>query len=260
MSILVVEALSEGLIFGADRNITTRNPDGTTAQEQQWPKVLKWPSKNSLFGYVGEAQLGRLPMHEWLGKRQTKYRKKASIEQIARGLAKEIQSQRSKDECKSAAGGLVVHIGGFERRNHHWVPVVWYISNIHKPGRFGYLNITKEFLASEEFWSYFKDVDPSEIRKVLKVRAKQSDPFWFHQGVDLFTFNVLQDSIKSSFRLLCQRHPDHDIPTTLEEWTKHVRMQVLMYGAYFQAFFPPGRHFVGGGVDIQCLPWPEDAR
>ena len=102
-----------------------------------------------------------------------------------------------------------------------------------------------------------KDIDASEIRRYLKVLAKQFRPFWFHQGLDLFTFNVLQGAVKSAFRLLCEQHPNHDIPITLHEWEKHVRMQVLMYGAYFEAFRSEGEQFVGGGVDVVSTPWPE---
>ena len=29
------------------------------------------------------------------------------------------------------------------------------------------------------------------------------------------------------------------LPTTLDEWSKHLRMAVLGYGAYFEAFYPP---------------------
>lgn len=260
MSILVIEALSEGLIFGADRNITTTYPDGTTAQERQSPKVFKWPNENYLFGSVGVATVGGVPIHEWIANLGAEFQGKTSLEQITHDLSEIIQAQRSKDEEARPAKGLIIHLGGFEKREHYWVPAVWYISNVHKPGRFGYLNITKEFASSEEFWGYFKEVDPSEIRKVLKVMAKQFEPFWFHQGFDLLTFNVLQSAIKSSFKLLCQQHPDHDIPQTLEEWAKHVRMQLLMYGAYFEAFRPPGEHFVGGGADIESLPWPRDVR
>ena len=34
MSILVVEVLSEGIIFGADTNITTEYENGTTRQDE----------------------------------------------------------------------------------------------------------------------------------------------------------------------------------------------------------------------------------
>ena len=257
MSILVVEVPSEGLIFGADRNLTTTHADGTTAQDTQWPKVFKWPKDDILFGFVGAATVGGLPIEEWLNTQTKEFETKKSLEEIARELQKKVQDQRAKDEGAKPPIPMIIHIGGFEKKNERYVPYVWHIGNTYKLGRFGYLDFRKEFFCSEQFWEHFKEVDRAEIRKVLKVLAKQFNPFWFHQGIDLFTFNVLESAIKSSFRLLCEQHPNHDIPTTLEGWAKHVRMQVLMYGAYYEAFHPEGERYVGGGVDVIFTPWPD---
>lgn len=259
MSILVIEVLHEGLIFGADRNITTRHGDGTTSQESQSSKVVAWPHEKCLFGFVGAAQMGGLPMIDWLTGVKDDFRNIDSIETIAGELRRRVQMQRDKDDNHKSPEPLIIHIGGFEKKDNFWVPVVWVIRNTHKLGRFGYLDITHEFSCIEVFGTndLVKDVDASEIRRYLKVLAKQLQPFWFHQGLDLFTFNVLQGAVKSAFRCLCEQHPDHDIPVTLHEWEKHVRMQVLMYGAYFEAFGSEGEQFVGGGADVVSTPWPE---
>lgn len=257
MSILVVECLSEGLIFGGDRNITITTPDGSTTQKSDHPKVLKWPNDNYLFGFVGAAQIAAMPMHEWLSTLTEEFRSKTSLKDIVVELNNKVKTQRIIDEGNSPAQPLIIHIGGFEKKDNYWIPQVWFIRNVYEHGQFGYLDIRKEFDCDDAFYKEFKDVHPSEIRKVLKVQAKQFKPFWFHQGIDLFTFNVLQESIKSSFRLLCQRHPDHGIPTTLEEWSKHVRMQVLMYGAYYEAFNSMDEQYVGGGADVISLSWPD---
>jgi hypothetical protein len=257
MSILVVEVLSEGLIFGADRNITQTYPNGSTTQKSKHPKVLKWPNENYLFGFVGAAQIGAKPMHEWLDTLTEEFKSKTSLNDIVNELKSRVQIQRIKDEGNCPPQPLIIHIGGFQRKDSYWVPQVWYIRNAPKHGLFGYLDLRKEFDCADAFHEKFADCHPSEIRKVLKVQAKQFDPFWLHQGIDLLTFNVLGDSIKSSFRLLCERHPDHDIPTTLEEWSKHVRMQILMYGAYYEAFHGKGKQYVGGGADVISLRWPD---
>ena len=256
MSILVVEVLSEGMIFGADRNITTTYSNGTTVQEISRPKVFKWPKDDVLVGAVGAATVNGLPIEEWLNTLTEEFRQKTSLEEIAKDLNARIQEQRSKDEGTNPATPMIIHLGGFEKKDGLWLPYIWFIRNTHKPGQFRYLDFRKEFSNTEEFWKYFKDVDPTEIRKVLKVLAKQFKPFWFHQGIDLFTFNVLESAIKSSFKLLCEQHPDHDIPTTLEGWSKHVYMQVLMYGAYYEAFHPEGKRYVGGGADVIFTHWP----
>jgi len=257
MSILVVEILSEGLIFGADRNITSTFPNGSTSQKCKQPKVLRWPDENHLFGFVGAAKMGGKPMHEWLDSLPKEFKTKSSLKDLANHLNIKVQEQRSKDDKDGTPQPLIIHVGGFEKKDGYWIPQVWHIRNVYKLGQFGYLDFRKEFYCDDQFAEHFKGVHSSEMRKVLKVKAKQLQPFWFHQGIDLFAFNVLQDAIKSSFKLLCENHPDHDIPRTLDEWEKHVRMQVLMYGAYYEAFHKEGQRYVGGGVDIVSIPWPQ---
>ncbi len=257
MSVLVVQALYEGLIFGADRNISTEYANGSMDQNVKRPKVLKWPNEQTLFGYAGAAEVGGRPLHEWLESQANDLQSLGSLKEISNLLKERIETQRREDEGSEPAEPLIIHIGGFEEREGHRVPVVFYIANVYGLGRFGYLDFRKEFECSEQFSRHFGDIHPSEIRRVLKVLAKQFNPFWFHHGIDLFTFNVLESAIRSSFKLLCEQHPDHDIPNTIDDWAKHVRMQILMYGAYFEAFHPPTEQFVGGGADALWLPWPE---
>jgi len=256
MSILIIEALYEGLIFGADRNITVVDSKGVTSQQHQWPKVLKWPNENTLFGYAGAATLDNKPVHEWLEEKKQSFSQLGSLENVASQLKHMIEKQRSLDEGNRTAEAMIVHVGSFGEKNGHIVPYVYYISNVYKMGQFGYLDCRKEFQCSEEFWRFNADIDPSEIRRNLKVRAKRFEPFWFHHGIDLITFNVLEGSIRASFKLLCENHPNHDIPNRIADWEKHVKMQVLMYAAYYEAFYPKNSQFVGGGADVISIPWP----
>jgi hypothetical protein len=73
MSILVVQLVREGLLFGADRNITTTvrlgtGPQGTVIASGQAPrpKVLKWPNRPVVVGYVGRARIAGRYTDEWL--------------------------------------------------------------------------------------------------------------------------------------------------------------------------------------------------
>src|SRR3990172_8383507 len=125
MSILVIQVLHEGLVFGADRNITTRYSDGTTRQESQFSKVLRWPNSNCLFGFVGAAQMGELPMIDWLASINDDFRDIHSLEAIARELHKKVQSQRDVDDAHKSPEPLAIHLGGFEKKKDFWVPVVW---------------------------------------------------------------------------------------------------------------------------------------
>jgi hypothetical protein len=256
MSILVVEVVSEGLIFAADRNITLEDSSGNVSRGTPQPKVLQWPRKDVLFGFVGAATLAAKPVHEWLEGVRGEFASIGSLQELSEKLRDRIQDQRALDEGTGPAQGMIVHVGGFERNDGFWTPRIWHIWNDCGIGLYHYLGFRKQYEVKEEFGATFSTIHPFEIRDHLKVRAKQFQPFWYHQGFDLFTFNILQDAIKSSFRLLCEHHPQHDIPKTLEEWTRHTRMQVLMYGAYFEAFRPEPERFVGGGADIVTLPWP----
>lgn len=256
MSILVVEVLSEGLIFAADRYVTSTYQDGTTEQDQRL-KVLKWPNEKAIIGFVGAAQINKKPIHEWVQEFIEEFKDFSSFEQLSKELSGRVEKQRKIDEGNNPAQPLIIHVGGFEKREGFMVPIIWFIRNTYKLGRYGYKDFRKEFKYTEEFWGKFKDTSPDEIKKVLRVLAKQFKPFWIHQGIDLITFNVLQEMIKSSFRLLCEQHPDHDLPKNLADWEKYLRMQVLMYGSYFEAFFSPDKRFVGGGVDIASIPWPK---
>ncbi len=256
MSILVVEVVSEGMIFGADRNITVTYPDDRANQGVPQRKVMKWPNNNTLFGFVGAATINGQSVENWLQSIQADFQKLPTIERIAQELRTRIEAQRMADEGNNPADAMIVHLGGFEQQNGIWLPFVWHVTNTHRLGRFGYLDIDKNYSCTEHMYGPLKDIDPSEVQKLLEVQAKQFQPFWFHQGLDLLTFNVLESSIKSSFKLLCEHHPDHRIPTSLEEWSKHVKMQILMYGAYYEAFKPVGQRYVGGGADIEYLSWP----
>ncbi len=259
MSILVVEVVSEGLIFAADRNITVTLADGANMQPLELQKVLRWPRDDVLLGYVGAASLDGKLVPDWLQERRHIFGAMTSLEEIARVLAHHVEIQRGVDEGSGAPEPMILHVGGFEEKQAFWAPSVWHITNVYKLGHYGYLDTRKQYGVTEQFWRYFPDTDPSEIRDRLRVLAKQFKPFWFHQGIDLFTFNVLEGAIKASFKMLCEQHPRHEIPRTLEEWSRHTKMQVLMYGAYYEAFHPPGAQYVGGGADVLTVPWPDPA-
>jgi hypothetical protein len=256
MSILIVEIVSEGIIVAADRNITGILPNGSTEQIDQRPKILKWNNDKAIIGFVGAMRISGMPIHEWMQGFIDEFTNFDSFEDLSRELCCRVERQRKIDEGNNPPTDLLIHIAGFEERENIKVPVVWYISNVHGLGKFGYTNTTKKYSSSEEFWNYFPDCKPKEIRRVLKVLSKQFKPFWFHQGVDLITFNVFQDMLKSAFKLLCQSHPDHDFPRSLKDWEKYLHMQVLMYGSYFEAFRPEGKRLVGG-ADVKSIPWPD---
>ncbi len=262
MSVLLVEIVPQGIIFGADRNVTlsVQRQDKHAITEirgqSQRPKVLRWPRQKALIGYVGEAQIGGIPTDEWLYDFIGDHLTFSSFADLSESLRASVEKQRWIDEGDSEAQPLIIHLGGFEERDGVNVPVVWYIRNTYSVASDLYGGVRKEFESSEEFWGYFSDVSPHDIRANLGKRASQYDPFWFHQGFDLGTFNLIEQFLKGAFRVLCENHPDHSLPSTVREWERQVRMSILTYGAYFQAFKEPGEQYVGGGADTVSIEWP----
>ena len=265
MSILVVQVLPQGIIFGADRNITeTRVASDSSGKsvtivvgQSQRPKVLRWPNRRALVGYVGAARIGGIPTDEWLYDYIGDHLEFSSFEELAHDLTEKIQRQRAIDEGQREPEALVLHLAGFEERDSYQVPVVWYIRNPYGMKDGYYIDIRKEFMCTEEFWGYFPNFSPSQIMDRLTQLALNNQPFWFHPGLDLGTFNTLEAFLRGAFALLCQVHPAHSFPQTLHEWQQHLRMAILTYGAYYQAFRGPGEQYVGGGADTVSLGWPK---
>lgn len=148
----------------------------------------------------------------------------------------------------------------FVRREGHIIPEFWHITNIPDLAADGeYLPATETFMASERLLGvHLKGhATPKDIRTVLRNFAEASNPFWFHQGLNLAVFNTVSTAVKQAFAVLqgAGRLPR---PQNLADWERHARMWVLIYGAYFEAFGAPGQRYVGGGADVLSIPWPED--
>lgn len=260
MSILLVEVVPQGILFGADRNITeTRQGVGLLVEihgQSQSRKVLRWPRNRALVGYVGAAEIGGQPTDEWLYDFIGDNPRFASFDALAEDLRARVEAQRRIDEGGQDPDPLIIHLGGFEERAGLQVPVVWYIRNAFDLGPQGYQTIRRAFERSEEFWKYFPNVAPTDIREALKERAEQYEPFWFHQGFDLGTFNTLETYLRAAFRFLCENHQEHTYPVKLSDWQQQVRMSILTYGAYFEAYRAVSEQYVGGGADVVSIPWP----
>ncbi|HKJ80496.1 MAG TPA: hypothetical protein VJ954_00620 [Ignavibacteriaceae bacterium] len=256
MSFLIVEITSKGMIFGADKNVTTIYPDGTTHQNKKTEKVLKWPSGKALVGFVGQGQIGGLSTKTWIEKFITDNPTFSSLEQISMKLKDEVEKQRRIDEGTNSAEVLIIHLGGFEKSIGIEIPKIYYITNSYGLDKYTYIDIRKEFKCTEELWKYFPQITTAEdLKKELTKLENNLEPFWFHQGLDLLTFNVFHASLKFAFKNLINNHPDHKLPTSLGEWEKHAKMQILMYGAYFEAFHAANELYVGGGADVVSIEW-----
>jgi len=153
---------------------------------------------------------------------------------------------------------MIVHLGGFVKDAGQWKPQVWYVRNSTIDS--GYGTVNPYFDISEEIDSpgKFEGMTGDEIRVRVDQMAHEWNPFWFRQGIDLATFHMLDATIRQGMQAIVEGHPDrpHQFPDSLEEWSKHLKMTILTYGAYFGAFHLPSQQYVGGGVDVVSVEWP----
>ena len=103
-----------------------------------------------------------------------------------------------------------------------------------------------------------RDPKARVLRDDERKRVANGGVFSFRQGYDLAAFGTLDYAVRSAVYSIVHGHPlkIHPVPKDLGEWRKHMRMSVLAYGAYFEAFYPPFEQYVGGGADVVAVPWP----
>ena len=248
--------LADGIVFAADKNVTLTvfDIDGNVTSEVQdlGSKILVWPKRKALLGYVGCARIGTQTMHEWLYDFMGEHINFSEPSVVANDL---------RDQLQNAIGGLgspgtIVEFATFVRREGLIVPEFWHITNIHDMAENGeYLHHQETFIASERLLGvHLKgQATPENIRAVLRNGSDGFNPFWFHQGMNLAVFNTVSAAVKQAFASL-QRAGYLPTPHDLADWERHAKMWVLIYGAYFEAFGAPGQRYVGGGADVLSIP------
>ena len=257
VSILVCELLPDGIVFAADKNVTTVtfNASGERVSTVQdlGSKILRWPKHRALLGYVGAASVGGQTMYDWLYDFIGDHFDFTEPAVVANDMCTRLQKELGGTKAQQS----IVEFAAFATRDGCVVPEFWHITNVHGLTETGYQPASETFIASEQLLrGHLKDqLTPANIRDFLYKRAMAFDPFWFHQGFDLSVFNTVTEAARQAFVALqqCGKLPH---PQTLADWERHARMRVLTYGAYFEAFGEPGQRFVGGGADVLSIPWP----
>ncbi|MGZ4287334.1 MAG: hypothetical protein ACXVHB_23970 [Solirubrobacteraceae bacterium] len=182
MSIMAVRVVGEGILFATDRNITTELPGASPPSigQSQRPKVLKWPNREVIVGFVGLARIDDRPTDLWL---YTFIGEHLDVGEAVGDLAIALKDHldatfRHRDPRK--AEGLTLHLGGFAWKDGEWVPEVWFIRNSHGMDEAGrYINVTNEFDVSEELSTpgRFIGMTGNEIREHVRAMADRGDPF-----------------------------------------------------------------------------------
>jgi hypothetical protein len=259
VSILLVQLTGPGILFGADRNITEQKTIQhgqvtiTVSGQSQRPKVLKWPNQEVIVGYVGQAELDGEATDVWLYSFIGRNLASSDLDTLAEALRSEL------DGLFQAGGGfdqpLIIHLAGFEQKAGEWTPRIYFIRNTTALTPTGAYVVGTRFDCSEELSqpTYFGGQTGDQIQQQVYRHY-----FSFRQGYDLAAFATLEAKLREAMTTLIYGHPNqlHPVPLDLEEWAKHVRFAVEVYGTYFAAFYPPFEQYVGGGSDVVWAAWP----
>ena len=249
MSILVVQLAPAGMLFGADRNITTdlklSSGQMTTVLSAQTerPKVLKWPNHEVIVGYVGQAELDERPADEWLYGFIGRHLHFRNLQEVADALTADLNVLLPDFSDEP----MILHLGGFEKVEEQWTPRVYYIRNTidiqHTVGA--------KFECSDEIPKYF----PAKLGHQIQDALAWPEYFSFRQGIRLDLFNTIDMALRTATSAFIGAKL---IPTpeSLDQLRNHVKFQVHGYGAYFASFYPPLKQFVGGGADVVTAAWP----
>jgi hypothetical protein len=263
MSIFVCEVLADGIVFAADKNVTMTKFDShgnciATVQDLG-SKILRWPKRKALVGYVGRAQVGDQTMLEWLYDFMGEHVAFTEPADVAKDMRDRLQRQLGGP----GADRSIVEFATFAEKEGYVVPEFWHITNVHGLTATGYQPASDTFIAAEQLLGVHLNnvqmnnvqISPANIRDYLQACASQFRPLWFHQGFGLPVFNTVSEAVRQAFAVL-QNSGQLSPPQTLDDWERHARMWVLNYGAYFEAFGAPGEKYVGGGADVLSIPWP----
>ena len=257
MSLLIANVVPEGLVFAADRNLSSEGQVVGNA-----PKLVKWHDPPLVAGYVGIAEVDGSPMHEWLHGFFERHAHDA-LEAIGPQLADTLEDASRR--LSQADRGTIVHVGGFEDSSEGPRPVIWYVrdAQIETDGSVRHLERFKardELKQSGRRPPYFGGASGAEIRRILREADTPLPWAGFRQSFDLGVFGRLDQLLQQFEAELAlgghARATEHRAPATLAEWEPFVKMSVLCYAAYFEAFYPPGQQLVGGGVDVETIEWP----
>jgi hypothetical protein len=222
VSIFVSEIIAEGIVFAADKNITWTyaDRDGAPVASVQdvGSKVLLWPRDKALLGYVGRAEAGGRPMHDWLYDFMGDHVNFVEPGTVANDLRNRLQAEIGGPNQPAS----IVQFAAFARRDAHIVPEYWHITNVHGLNDRGYLPASADFIAEEQMFKPSPNgvATPHAIRSLLRSAGSNFRPMWFHQGCDLVIFNTVSEAVRQAFSTLHQAG-QLTPPQSLHDWERH---------------------------------------
>lgn len=271
MSILLSAYYPEGIVYVSDKNITLEM-EATNGKkryvEPTGTKVLSWPNNKAIIGYVGLASLASLTLEEYLRIFIAGTRDFSDIEQLANQLREQIQIDFSNDFATNEVDDkqLIIHLGGFTKKENVYVPVLYHIWNytgIIDPQTGQYPPGERVFKVGEDVEATFRgrpnpEDYPLKVRERLQNLVDNGNYLWFNNGYKLGAFNLFKDVLWQTLRIL-QNTPfaiDTSVPT-INARVAFCRMAVELFGSYFTYHKYPEDRAVGGGSDAVYIPWPD---
>ncbi|MGB2809447.1 MAG: hypothetical protein WBC22_17025 [Sedimentisphaerales bacterium] len=269
MSILLSGYYPEGIVFAADKNATityVRRSGQKRHVEPTATKVLSWPHRKAVVGFVGLGILVGLKLDEWMRIFIAGNRDFDSLDTIAEHMQQAIQEDFNREypeDTDLSNAHLIVHLGGFTRRENVAVPVMYHIWNHGDidPRTGEYPGAQRTFKLREDVESQFKTwPNPNDyprcVRQRLQRMIDERRYFWFNNGADFGAFNVFKDAIWQALHVVKDAGFGPKA-TGLGARVAFCKMAVEVFGSYFTHHYDPEDRAVGGGVDVAFIPWPE---
>lgn len=269
MSVLLSAYYPEGIVFAADKNATVHYviPSGRRQYvESGTTKVLTWPRRKAVVGFVGLCELASLQLDEWMRIFIAKTRELDDLSEVATRLRDSIQRDFDNDfrDIEDVSNAhLIIHLGGFRVLQDIHVPVMYHIWN-HRgidPETGNYCEAVRKFNLSEDIEANFKQWPdphdyPTRIRQRLQRMIDDRRFLWFNNGYKIGAFNAFKAHVWASLWAvrdvgLLPAHQD------LTQRVAYCQMAVALYGSFFEHHVPPEYRIVGGGVDASFIPWPD---
>jgi hypothetical protein len=259
MSILLSLYVKDGIVFAADKNLTLSDLKSgqQTVLEGDLTKVLLWPNRKAVIGFVGHAELEDLSMDDWLRLFIAETRDFQHLRDVADLLCEKFQAKVPKSRPR-----LLVHLGGFELVDGIQTPMLYLITNvIDLAPKETYQGTSSKFNVTENFKPEFEGYEnpskyPDEVRKRFAEMEERDHFQWFNNGTRYAAFNALKGGLFAALSAIRQIDNPNS-PYTLSDWIIYAKMAVELHGSYFRNAYVPDKRVVGGGAEVCYIPWPE---
>jgi hypothetical protein len=265
VSVLLSAYYPEGIVFAADKNATiTFVVSDKKHVEPTATKVLAWPSRKAVVGFVGLGRLSGLTMDEWMRIFIAETRDFDAIDELVHKLRDRVQEDFDKQypaPTNVSDKHLVVHLGGFAAQSGIQTPVMYHIWNHGNiDPQTGYPPAEREFQISEDIERDFREQTgsgnyPQGVKDWLSNKISHAEFQWYNNGANLAAFNTFKGVLWQSLRVL-QNAGFAPSSVGLSQGVVFCKMAVEVFGSFFTHYFPPEERAVGGGVDAAYIPWP----